>query len=206
MNLPLLRRTGLALGLAVAAYAQSAIPQAVWEQKLGEADQLRKRAAYNDALQTLETALLLADAQGQDNYYVGRTLVRIAGVHLDRGEFQRAEPILVRALRILQTVKGPEDLSVAECLDNLGVSRRNQGRYQEAEGNLLQALAIGRKVAGPVSREAAASLFAIGLLYQETGRNDHAIRSLREALQVSLKTGADAEHLAAIQLGLETPT
>ncbi|NDY74971.1 tetratricopeptide repeat protein, partial [Desulfobacter hydrogenophilus] len=66
-----------------------------------------------------------------------------------QGKYEEAEPLYQRALKIRETVLGPDHPSVATTLNNLAGLYESQGKYEEAEPLYQRALKIRETVLGP---------------------------------------------------------
>jgi tetratricopeptide (TPR) repeat protein len=54
-------------------------------------------------------------------------------LYYHQGRYEEAEPLLQRALDIVEKVRGPEHPNTATSLNNLAELYYAQGRYEEAE-------------------------------------------------------------------------
>jgi tetratricopeptide (TPR) repeat protein len=70
---------------------------------------------------------------------VAVSLTNLASTYAVMGEFQRAEPLFLRALRIRQTTLRPNDPSVVQALENLADLYTRMGKADEAERYRRQA-------------------------------------------------------------------
>ena len=86
-----------------------------------------------------------------------------------KGQYGKAEPLLLQSLEICRKVLGAEHPDTANSLNNLAALYDTQGRYEESEPLLLQSLQIRRKVLGAEHPDTANNLAA---LYQAQGRDE----------------------------------
>jgi len=93
-------------------------------------------------------------------------LIREYGDLQKAGQYSKAIPVAEKILAIQQSRLGPDDLSLATWLSNLGELYRNQGRYADAEPVLRRSLAIREKVLGQDHLDVGQSLNNLAMLYQ----------------------------------------
>jgi len=108
-----------------------------------------------------------------------------AGYYLSRrGRYQEAEPLYRLALVIREKILRPQDLEIAESLNNLAELYRNEGKYPEAEPLYQRALAIMEEVLGPKNPNVAICLNNLALLYYAQGKYTEAERGYQRALSI----------------------
>jgi signal transduction histidine kinase len=110
-------------------------------------------------------------------------------IHLDRGEFGKAEELFVRSLAISELSQ--DSLHLAASYASLGNLYEAQGRYQQALDYHLRALAIKRIIDTPTN--IANTLLHIGQVYQQAGNFTRALQNFREALKLLTEVGAQRE-------------
>ena len=97
-----------------------------------------------------------------------RMLQTIGTVYQQLGLYDKAAPLLEKALKSRQRLYGPESLEVAESLESLGRLDERQGRYAPARPLLERSLALREAAAGPQNPQVAQSLDALaGLAFSE---------------------------------------
>jgi CHAT domain-containing protein/Tfp pilus assembly protein PilF len=84
--------------------------------------------------------------------------------------YAEAAPLEVEAVQIAEATLSPDDVRLADVLDNLGRIYQAQGKYAEAEPLYLHSLRIYEKTSGPDSRFVATVLNNLGVLYKEQSR------------------------------------
>jgi len=87
----------------------------------------------------------------------------------ERAQYNEAEPLLKRALEILEKTVGSEHPNTAVSLNNLGELYKSQGQYREAEPLLRRALEISQKALGPHHPETAKILNNLAGIYRRQG-------------------------------------
>ena len=80
---------------------------------------------------------------------VATTLNNLAVLYRQKGDYAKAEPLLLRGLAITEKRVGPDHTSVTPTLNNLASIYRSQGEFTKAEGLYRRALAIREKALGP---------------------------------------------------------
>jgi tetratricopeptide (TPR) repeat protein/tRNA A-37 threonylcarbamoyl transferase component Bud32 len=123
---------------------------------------------------------------------------RVLGhVYTNLGLFDRAVPLLERALEQRRAIHGPRHVAVADAMDQLGEALAKQNRFDEAEPLLREALAQRRALLGSADSATAASLDHLATLLQD--RSDHAAAEplFREALAIQERLhGPDHQQVA----------
>jgi serine/threonine-protein kinase len=167
----------------------------------------RDLGLYAEADTLLRRSTELARARfGGEHREVAARLTDWAGVLAARGEYGRAESLLVNARDILMA-RGPEDTAVATTLRALGAVRRQQGRFPEAEGLYLEALKIDRGPRGGDPLRVADDLDDLGVVLEESGnlaRADSAYEAALALRRAQLdpdhpRVVASLHHLAALR-------
>ena len=98
-------------------------------------------------------------------------LLTSAGIYLSaRGRYREAEPLLKRALSIVEQRFGSSHSRMASNLQHLAALYRKQGKYAEAEPLFLRALSIYEREPGISQSEVAISLINLATLYQDWGK------------------------------------
>ncbi|HEX8274400.1 MAG TPA: serine/threonine-protein kinase [Longimicrobiaceae bacterium] len=103
-------------------------------------------------------------------------------VHQQLGEYDRAQPLLERALALREVALGERSEAVAEGRLHLGELLVQRGRYDRAEPLYRSALALQRELLGEPHPAVARTLAALGMLRQDRGDYPGAERLAREAL------------------------
>lgn len=134
-------------------------------------------AYYQDALG------MSRQISGEESAEVANILSGLGMLYLlQYGAFERAEPILKRALEVRQNVFGHDHPQTAQSLENLAALARFRGNPQVAEQLCHQALAIRQQKLGPYHPDIAQNYQALAVLANDQGRADEAEQLYREAL------------------------
>ena len=104
-------------------------------------------------------------------------------VYARLGQYDRAAPLVERALAIRRSVLGPESPEVAESLNDLGELRREAGDLEGAESAHRDALRIRRAALGPEAPRVLESLNNLAVVLSLSGDFDEADALFREAIR-----------------------
>ena len=121
---------------------------------------------------------------GPSHLAVAESLLALALLDQDRGEFAAAEAGQRRALDILRAQLGSEDAKVADALNDLSATLIARAKYPEAEAVLREALVVHRKTHGNVHESVAGDLSNLGSVLRKTGKLPEAESAHREALAI----------------------
>jgi len=126
-------------------------------------------------------------ALGTDHPDVGTGLNNLGWLYKALGDYDKAEPLLKRALEIDEKALGTDHPSVARDLNNLGLLYKALGDYDKAEPLYERALEIDEKVLGPDHPNVAIRLNNLGSLYNNLGDYDKAEPLYKRALEINEK-------------------
>jgi CHAT domain-containing protein len=110
------------------------------------------------------------------------------------GQYEEAEPLLLRVLDIRESELGADHPDTAESLNNLAGLYESQGRYEEAEPLYRRALDIFERELGVNHPNTAASLNNLALLYLNQGRYEEAEPLHLRALEIHERELLGANH------------
>jgi serine/threonine-protein kinase len=134
---------------------------------------------------------LIARGEARAEQLAGQPLVQarmldtIGRVYANLGQFDRAEPLTLRALTLRQAYLAADHADTATSLHNLAALHQEQGRYREAEPRYAAALAMRRRLLGPDHPDVAETLSLYGVLVLRLHRDDRAAETLlREAVEI----------------------
>src|SRR5215475_6068257 len=120
-----------------------------------------------------------------------KLLDTIGQLYENIGLHDRAQPLLVEALKLRRQTLGNESLDVATTLNHLGEVARLKGDYARSEPMFREALTLRRKLLGAEHKDVAESLNRLGYLLVGRGNFSEAESSLREALAMRRKLLGD---------------
>jgi tetratricopeptide (TPR) repeat protein len=86
---------------------------------------------------------------GPDHSDTAASLNNLAALYGSQGVYNKAEPLVLRALAIREKVLGPDHPDTAGSLNILALVYFSQGAYTKAEPLFLRALEILQTVLGP---------------------------------------------------------
>lgn len=169
MRLAHVGMVAVVLGCMVASQAGAAQPSSRLQQlqtAYGKAKALFAEGLYADAVVQGELAVHEA-ARAGDKRELAQRLELLGVIYGADGDYARAEPLLVRALELRETVLGKGDPEVAHTLNHLAELYRGRGLYARAEPLHARALAIQEAALGKNHPEVAQTLTSLGQLYAE---------------------------------------
>jgi eukaryotic-like serine/threonine-protein kinase len=121
---------------------------------------------------------------GNSHLGVAESLLALAVLDQDDGEFVSAEAGQRQALDSLRRLLGQEDPKVADALNDLSATLIARAKYPEAEKVLREALVIHRKAHGNAHESVAGDLSNLGSVLRRSGKLAEAETSHREALAI----------------------
>jgi len=161
-------------------------------------DPSRAQGSVVTARQILANGAVRIRKDLADQPDVRASMMHVMGmVYRKLGLVDEALPLLEGALRIRKALYAPNDLRVAESLDELSVLHRARGAYESAEELGRQALAIRRAVLGPEHQVSLASLNNIALTQAARGRLDEVENLVTEYARLA-KGAFENEHEAYV--------
>ncbi|MEW5725541.1 MAG: tetratricopeptide repeat protein, partial [Thermodesulfobacteriota bacterium] len=134
-----------------------------------------------------------------------RSLDRAATRLYKQGRYAEALPYVLEIVAVLEAEVEPEDLKLAQPLNNLAVIYEKLGKKDEAEKLYLRVLAIIEKKVGPDDRVLAVKLGDLAAIYSESGRWAEAEALYSRELSILEKDpdlGPDHPLLIQARLGL----
>jgi tetratricopeptide (TPR) repeat protein len=117
----------------------------------------------------------------------------LATLHRDRAEYEDAEPLLLRALRLREAASGPDSAEVITAVDSLAYVEFGLKKFSEAEPLYLRLAALWEKNAGPDHPMLALTFDKMAEFYAFQQRYGEAERFAKQALALRAKM-----HLASL--------
>ncbi|MCP3138191.1 CHAT domain-containing tetratricopeptide repeat protein [Pyxidicoccus xibeiensis] len=190
--------------VGVLCFATVAIPEQGTDLRLhearaafDEATKLRGAGRYADAIRHGEHALALRQAAlGSAHPEVASALHLLGVLHILQGDFDRAEPLLVRGHALREAALGKDHPDVADSLNSLGGLYLERGAYARAEPLFERALAIWEKAPGGNHPKVAHALNNLAKLYWSQGLYGRAEPLYERALAIG--EAAHGEHHPAV--------
>ncbi len=99
-----------------------------------------------------------------------KIMIHIAILYVYRGEYSKAEPLLVQAREVSRRVLGEDDPLTLSSWNNLGMLYCKQGQYAKSEPLLVQALAVSRRVLGVEHSDTLHVMNNLAMQYCEQGK------------------------------------
>jgi tetratricopeptide (TPR) repeat protein len=164
------------------AACQEAVDQLVRERDT----LLQETTRWEEARWELDPLTALAGFWADSNHPDAAWLLNQTGLrwhHL--ADWSRAEPLLRRALAIIQACFGPDHPRVAIHLNNLAQLLEATNRLEAAEPLMRRALTMDESSLGPAHPEVARDLSNLAHLLQATDRLEEAEPLLRRALAIN---------------------
>ena len=126
-----------------------------------------------------------AERLGADDPRLTRSLLDLAGLYSRQKDYDRAEPLLRRAMEIAERTAGQEDPRVAIIRNNLGALLFARRQYAEAEAEYRSALSIVVRAHGPFHQASAIALNNLAEVCRVQGRFTQAEPIYRYILAIS---------------------
>ncbi len=145
--------------------------------------------SYNDTLTTsalLNRGVERARSELSDQPEVQATMLRTLGrLYRQRGNYEKAEPLLEEALSVQREHPSSSPLDLAKSLHERARLLRHKGDVERAKGLYRDALAMQREEIGPDPHsDVAKNLSELGVIAARTGAYDRADSLFREALSM----------------------
>ncbi|HZT34537.1 MAG TPA: tetratricopeptide repeat protein [Nitrososphaera sp.] len=171
---------------------------ASWEENVQAGEAAIKNHHVHKAEQALLLALKEAEAFGDDDVRLARTLDDLGKVFNHERRNKEAELYFKRSLAIREKKQGADHPDVAMVLNELGTVYKDEHKYQEAETEYKRALDIYKRKDGNGEEDQyiAVTFNNLGRLYLAANRTEEAIPLLAQAIAFGDKSlGEDNEHV-----------
>lgn len=148
--------------------------------------------AMENAVREIEAGAFRDDPETEANL-----LATIGVILKNDGKYERAAPILERALAMSESSSGANSTEVAACLNHLAQLHIAADRGAQAEPLLERSIAIFESVYGPEHAEVATGLSSLAHLYYVQGQHDRAEPFYERSLAIREKLrGPDHREVA----------
>jgi CHAT domain-containing protein/tetratricopeptide (TPR) repeat protein len=194
-------RSALTLWLALAAGSSLVAPSLAGDTAALSAkiNELSRAGKYSEAIPLAQGQLdSLEKKYGPNHRDVAGALNNLAQIYGSQGRDAEAEPLLKRAIAILDKA-GLNSVEVAPELNNLAALYQRQERYAEAEPLFKRALAIRERSLGAAHPDVGQSLNNLATLDEKLGRHADSEPLFKRALAIYEKA-AGPEHPAVATL------
>jgi CHAT domain-containing protein/tetratricopeptide (TPR) repeat protein len=146
---------------------------------------LKKQGDYPAAVKECQTGVRLAEKiYGPKHLVTGIFLNNLGLLYLDLEQFDQAEPLLLRSLRIKDARPDRDRLGRAVTLNNLGLLYSKQNRFDRAESFYLRSLKIYEERRGKDHADLARTLNNLAGVYRVQGLYARAEPLYRRSLQI----------------------
>lgn len=105
----------------------------------------------------------------------------------ERARFEECELLFNSALKIIESIFGPENIKAVNSLNNLAVLYKNKGQYSEAEKIFSRVLKITKKELGPEHICVSVCLNNLAGIYKDIGEYEKALDYYKQALYINEK-------------------
>ena len=121
------------------------------------------------------------------SYPEATCLADLAHVYVDQHEYELAEAVLKRELRVRENAVGPNDPDIVSTLDRLALLYQTEKRFSEGEALLKRGLTTRQKVFGLSNVKVAESMEALADFYSAQKRDAEAENLLKQAFNIEEK-------------------
>lgn len=181
------------LSMSIGASAQSPIAQS------NKAAELSRAGKYSEALPLAEAAAATLEKTSPNSRDHAGALNNLAQLYGDLGRDDKAEPLLERALAIMERSVGIDSSAIAPEMNNLAALYERQGRFAEAEPLFKRALANCERSLGPNHPDVGRQLNNLATLYERQDRHGDSEPLFRRALAIFEKAaGPDSPAVATL--------
>jgi len=111
----------------------------------------------------------------------------IGRIYQRLGLYDKARPFLEQALALGRRSVGPDHVSIAQSLNDLGVLNRERGNLAAAQPLLEESLAMRRRLLGSVDKDVAVTLVELARVLRDRGLDATAEPLIRESLAIRKK-------------------
>jgi CHAT domain-containing protein/Tfp pilus assembly protein PilF len=157
-------------------------------QLMTDSSALQRQGKLDEAIRLREQAQTIIERTFGAEYFASAlNLKLLAFLYDQKGDYQKAEAIYLRALSAQEKLNGPEHAEVAGVLIGLGTLYVHKEDFARAEQAYARALTIREKALGPDSPDVAAVLYSLSYTFTNRGRYAQAEPLLRRALAIQEK-------------------
>lgn len=139
---------------------------------------------YPEAIQKLELACQLGDAFGEDHPEIAISFDRLGNVYNTTREFQKEEPLLLRAQKIREKIFGTDHPEYAVSLESLANHYRRLNGYENAARLFSRVLEIRQKHLGADHFQTARVIQSLANNYSNWGDFSKATPLFQRALEL----------------------
>jgi len=119
-----------------------------WEMHMDSGELRMQQNRFQEAEDELKTALQEAEKFGEQDNRLPQTLTKLALLYDVQGQYDKAEPLLSRAVDLHKKTLEPNDPELAISLSNLGALYHATKQFDNAKPLFLEALKILEEALG----------------------------------------------------------
>jgi tetratricopeptide (TPR) repeat protein len=173
------------LGISI---SEGQIPESVSHQHLAHARQLIQLEQFPAAQAELLKAQMVAESLPQPSEHLAEVLQTLGVCYVRQLQYAQAEPILLRALSILEKTSAGDPTRLASCLYTIGTMYARNNEPEKAIPYALRRREIWLDAVGPADAESIKSNVFCGELYLQAKQLDKSLRYYNEAVDLLLKS------------------
>lgn len=156
-----------------------------------EIERLYAEGKYDEAFLRAEKLVAEREAKyGKEDARTASAISDLGAMHIAKGNVANAEPLLKRAIEILEKAKGSET-TLSAALSNLASVYSKKGDVKKAESMLDRAIAIEQKAGAARESEMASLLTKMATIFMKSGRLAEAEKLLLQSVTIHEKRNAE---------------
>jgi len=156
-----------------------------WKELNTKTEELTEEGEYRLAIEFGEKALKQAEKEfGKNDSNYAVSLNNLATLYQYTGQYLRAEPLFLEAVKIRKQLNGERHPSYLVLLNNLAGLYDDMGKYDKAEPLYLQDMKTTKEITGDKNEDYAVSLNNLALLYMRMGLYDKAEPLCKESIAI----------------------
>jgi len=156
-----------------------------------EIERLYAEGKYDAAFSLAEKTVAEREVRlGKEHPRTASAISDLGAMHLAKGNIANAEPLLKRAVEILEKAKDGETI-LSAALSNLASVYSHKGEFKRAEAALEKAASIEEKAGAARESEYASLLAKLGTIYMKSSRTGDAEKLLLKAISIHEKRKAE---------------
>ena len=181
-------KNGQVVGQVIEYNLDGSLKTESWKELNKQGTALYQQGKLVEALLIFEKAKTQAEKEfGKEHPNYANSLNSLADLYKSQGNYDKAEPPYLEALKIIEKALGKEHPDYANSLNNLALLYKSQGNYAKAEPLLVEALKIIEKALGKEHADYASSLNNLANLYKSQGNYAKAEPLYLEDLRITEK-------------------
>ena len=190
------------------ALANVVVPKTSWDGYYDVGFRTYQNGDFTEAGELLDASVTEAEAFGEADDRLSKSLVAAGECYSDFGNLDGAEAYLDRALNLRNKVHGSKSVEVAEVDNDLGMVKQRKDLYDPAETLFVNAFDISSKAANSSGKFVAKVLTNLGRNYclknNGHGEPENAIPKLQQAMVLLMQNNQNTKtpELAEVETNL----